>query len=88
MALRNGYRLGLAMSGCLCGASAAAAVALFRNEERGKKIDLAGLATGATRLNLGNDHRQADHSRALPRNCKKFGRLDCPEELAIRTGPG
>jgi EmrB/QacA subfamily drug resistance transporter len=46
IALGNGYRLGFAVSACLLGASAAAAVALFRNEGRGTRIDLTGLAGG------------------------------------------
>lgn len=43
-ALSSGYRLGFAVSACLLGAAAVAAVAMFRKEGRGKKIDLAGLA--------------------------------------------
>lgn len=45
-AFSNGYRLGFAVSACLLGVAAVAAVALFRDEGRGKKIDLAGLAGG------------------------------------------
>lgn len=45
-ALSNGYRLGFAVSACLLGTAAVAAVTLFRREGRGKRIDLAALAAG------------------------------------------
>jgi EmrB/QacA subfamily drug resistance transporter len=47
-ALGNGYSLGFIISACLLAASAVAAIVLFRDEGRGKKVDLTELATAGS----------------------------------------